>query len=70
MLPLVIIMFFLINDFINMIINLTQEQIALILKVLQPYAELSVSLTTQYKRQAAGAVEIPHAKKIDEQEKK
>ena len=38
------------------------------LKVLQPYAELSVSLTAQYKRQLTGAAEIPHAKKIDKQE--
>ena len=36
------------------------------LKVLQPYAELSVSLSSQYKRQLTGAAEIPHAKKIED----
>ena len=52
----------------NITVTLSPEQLALMLKVLQPYAELSVSLTAQYKRQLTGAAEIPHAKKIDKQE--
>jgi hypothetical protein len=51
-------------------ITMTQNQIALMLEILQPYAELSLSLTNQYKVQMAGAAEIPHAKKLEEQEKK
>lgn len=51
-------------------IELTQGQIALILELLKPYAELSVSLTNQFRANMAGAAEIPHAKKIDEQETK
>lgn len=47
-------------------ITLSQGQIALMLELLKPYAELSVSLTNQYRQQTAGAVEIPHAKKIEE----
>lgn len=54
-----------------MTIELSQNQIALILELLKPYAELSVSLTNQFKAQALGAAsEIPHAKKIEEQETK
>lgn len=49
-------------------VTLSQDQLTLMLKVLQPYAELSVSLSSQYKRQLTGATEIPHAKKIDKQE--
>ena len=49
-------------------VTLSQDQLTLMLKVLQPYAELSVSLTAQYKRQLTGAAEIPHATKIDKQE--
>lgn len=47
-------------------ITLSQGQIALMLELLKPYAELSVSLTNQYRQQTAGAAEIPHAKKIEE----
>ena len=46
-------------------ITLTQSQIALMLELLKPYAELSVSLTAQYRQQTAGAAEIPHAKKLE-----
>lgn len=50
----------------EMTIKLSQSQIVTILELLKPYAELSVSLTNQYRQQAAGAAEIPHAKKIEE----
>lgn len=53
-----------------MTIELSQNQIAVILELLKPYAELSVSLTNQFRANMAGAAEIPHAKKIDEQETK
>lgn len=53
-----------------MTIELSQNQIAVILELLKPYTELSVSLTNQFRANMAGAAEIPHAKKIDEQEKK
>ena len=53
-----------------MIVELSQDQIVTLLELLKPYAELSVSLTNQYKAQASGAAGLPHAKKIDEQEKK
>ena len=50
----------------EMTIRLSQSQIVTILELLKPYAELSVSLTNQYRQQTAGAAEIPHAKKIEE----
>lgn len=53
----------------DMQINLSQSQIALMLELLKPYAELSVSLTTQFRQQSAGAAEIPHAKKIEQENK-
>lgn len=53
-----------------MTIELSQNQIAIILELLRPYNETSVMLTNQLKTQMAGAAEIPHAKKIDEQETK
>lgn len=53
-----------------MTIELSQNQIAVILELLKPYTELSVSLTNQFRANMAGAAEIPHAKKIDEQETK
>lgn len=52
----------------DMQITLSQSQIALMLELLKPYAELSVSLSRQYKNQLTGAVEIPHAKKIEEEQ--
>ena len=47
-------------------VTISQGQIALMLELLKPYTELSVTLTNQYRKQASGAVEIPHAKKIEE----
>lgn len=52
----------------DMQINLSQSQIALMLELLKPYAELSVSLSRQYKNQLTGAAEIPHARKIEEEQ--
>jgi hypothetical protein len=52
----------------DMQITLSQSQIALMLELLKPYAELSVSLSRQYKNQLTGAAEIPHAKKIEEEQ--
>lgn len=50
-----------------MTIELSQNQIAVILELLKPYAELSVSLTNQLRSQMTGAANIPHAKKIEEE---
>lgn len=54
------------GDFIIMNVELSQNQITVILELLKPYTELSVSLTNQCRAQLSGAVEIPHAKKAEE----
>ena len=48
-------------------LTLSQEQISLILGLLNPYTELAASISSQSRKQyAAGAAEIPHAKKIED----
>lgn len=46
-------------------IKMTPTQIALILEVLKPYAELSVSLSSQYKAQLINAAKPVRAKKVE-----
>lgn len=50
-----------------MTIELSQNQIAVILELLKPYTELSVSLTNQFRANMAGAANIPHAMKLEEE---
>lgn len=50
-------------------INLTTEQIALVLGLLKPYAELSASLTYQYQMQNKENVQPIKAEKVETTEK-
>lgn len=47
-------------------LTLSQGQISLMLELLKPYTELSASIAAQSRKQISGAVEIPHAEKIEE----
>ena len=47
------------------IINLSTEQIALILGLLKPYAELSASLTYQFQAQSKNHVQPVKAEKVE-----
>lgn len=51
-------------------INLSTEQIALILGLLKPYAELSASLTYQYQAQSKNHVQPVKAEKVETTETK
>lgn len=50
-------------------INLSTEQIALILGILKPYAELSANLTYQYQAQSKNHVQPVKAEKVETTEK-
>ena len=50
-------------------IKMTPTQISLILEVLKPYAELSVSLSSQHKAQLINAAKPVRAKKVMEEVK-
>ena len=47
-------------------VKMTAEQIAVILSLLKPYTELSLSLSNQYKAQLAAAQMSVRAKKVEE----
>ena len=48
-------------------VKLTTAQVALILDLLKPYAELSISLSNQYKMQTAQPQMPVRAKKVEDQ---
>lgn len=50
-------------------IKMTPTQISLILEVLKPYTELSVSLSSQYRAQLINAAKPVRAKKVMEEVK-
>ena len=47
-------------------VKMTVDQVAVILSLLKPYTELSMSLTNQYKTQLAAAQMPVRAKKVEE----
>lgn len=51
-------------------INLSTEQIALVLGLLKPYAELSANLTYQYQAQCKNLVQTVKAEKVETTETK
>jgi len=48
-------------------VNMTPVQVALVLDLLKPYTELSMSLSNQYKQQLAQSSMPVRAKKVEDQ---
>lgn len=46
-------------------IKMNTNQVAIVLELLKPYAELSISLSNQYKAQTLAASMPVHAKKVE-----